>query len=150
MAVSECGQALSATREPAQGDIVTLASGGPDLTVLRVYSDVDGIVGRVADLGWLTAAGEYRTGTLPLAVLRMKGGAERESAAPRKPPRTGYRDLDTGTYHPGPSYVGFDAHADRCRSCAALRLIADDYIDRRIDQHIAEALRRAHADLPGT
>lgn len=50
------------------GDIVALASGGPDLTILRVH-DGD------ADFGWFTATGEYRTGTLPLAVLRERGGS---------------------------------------------------------------------------
>lgn len=44
------------------GDIVTLASGGPDMTVLYVR-DAD------ADLGWFTAVGEYRTGHLPLSAL---------------------------------------------------------------------------------
>lgn len=179
------------------GDIVTLHSGGPDLTILRVRNGD-------ADLGWFTAAGEYRTGTLPLTVLRTRSRNERDSgspehlldtadaddhgmlvashngsdlpgvgavrgvdagsvvlrsvahahqrndtprsaqvATPAKPPRTGYRDYATGIHHPGPSYVGFDQHADGCQSCAALRLIADDYIDRRGDERDAFVFRRS-------
>lgn len=80
----ECRLALAVpAHEPAPGDIVALHSGGPDLTVLRVYDDPSPPLRpapRVADLGWFTAAGEYRTGTLPLAVLRS--GDSVEPAAP--------------------------------------------------------------------
>lgn len=60
-------------KEAGTGDVVTLYSGGPDLTVLRVYDEDSQ---RVADFCWFTAAGEYRTGTLPLAVLRMRVSVE--------------------------------------------------------------------------
>lgn len=53
-----------------------------------------------------------------------------DAATHARPARTGYIDQD-GTYHPGPSYVGFDEHAERCGSCDLLRTVADDYIDRR-------------------
>jgi hypothetical protein len=116
----ECRALLSAAREPAPGDIAALASGGPDLTVLRVYSDVDGINGdRVADLGWFTAVGEYRTGKLPLAVLRSRG---RGGGVERCPHITHDRpDLGTCPY--------------------------EDCIDRRIDERSDSALRRAATSL---
>jgi len=38
----------------------------------------------------------------------------------QRPPRTGYND-SSGVYHPGPTYDGFDEHADACASCAAER-----------------------------
>lgn len=55
------------------GDIVALASGGPDMTVLHVVSSD---AGPIVALGWFTAVGEYRTGELPLRVLveRRKAG----------------------------------------------------------------------------
>lgn len=55
----------------AEGDLVKLLGGGPDLTVLRVYqAESDDLPGRrLVDVGWFTTAGEYRTGTLPLKAL---------------------------------------------------------------------------------
>lgn len=66
--------------EVSEGDVVTLPSGGPEMTVLKVHRGVmlDGpqkgqeVITDV-DFCWFTAAGEHRTGTLPLAVLRRRG-----------------------------------------------------------------------------
>jgi hypothetical protein len=77
------------TDEIREGDIVTLRSGGPAMTVLAVHlgravsERTDSpLVPIDADLGWFTAAGEYRTGSLPVRVLR------RPADAPAKPDPT--------------------------------------------------------------
>lgn len=104
------------------GDIVALASGGPDLTVLKLHRGIvlDGprkgqeVIAEV-DLGWFTAVGEYRTGTLPPEVLVLRRKAGRLEYT--RPPRTGYRDA-SGVYHPAPGTEGFETHAQGCQSCA--------------------------------
>ena len=58
------------------GDVVALASGGPDLAVLKIRSEPAEALytpaTQIADVGWFTAVGEYRTGSIPLSALALR------------------------------------------------------------------------------